>query len=128
MSGITHPQHQGSTPQAPFTRSGRRLRPRLCAGPHKLISIVFNEAFHTVRTRAIRYATRVPLGLVAAHAREKVLCNIASNRCLHTEREKPALTDSFNDTQWKLAIKTGDKNKYVSTGGGFSPRHVKRIN
>ena len=70
----------------------------------------------------------LPLGWSRARAREKVLCNIASNGCLHTEREKPALTDSFNDTQWKLAIKTGDKNKYVSAGGGFSPRRVKRIN
>ena len=52
----------------------------------------------------------LPLGWLRARAREKVLCNIASNGCLHTEREKPALTDSFNDTQWKLAIKTGDKN------------------
>ena len=69
-----------------------------------------------------------PLDWSRARAREKVLCNIASNGCLHTEQEKPALTDSFNDTQWKMAIKTGDKNKYVSAGGGSSPRHVKRIN
>ena len=70
----------------------------------------------------------LPLGWSRACTHEKVLCNIASNGCLHTEREKPALTDSFNDTQWKLAIKTGDKNKYVNAGGGFSSHHVKRIN
>ena len=69
----------------------------------------------------------LPLGWSRARTRDKVLCNIASNGCLHTEREKPALTDSFNDTQWKLVIKTGDKNKYVSAGGSFSPLHVKRI-
>ena len=68
------------------------------------------------------------LGLSRAHTCEKVLCNIASNGCLHTEREKPALTDSFNDTQRKLAIKTGDKNKYATAYGGFSLRHVKRSN
>ena len=80
------------------------------------------------RLRADDMQRGLPLGWPRARALEKVLCNIASNGCLHTERAKPALTDSFNDTQWKLAIKTGDKNKYVNAGGGFSPCHVKRIN
>ena len=80
------------------------------------------------RKRAGDMQRGLPLCWSRARACEKVLCNIASNGSLHTEREKPALTDSFNDTQWKLAIKTGDKNKYVSAGGGFSPCHVKRIN
>ena len=81
--------------KAPFTRHGWCPRPRLYrvhthlkgffshgAGPRKLIAIVSNGAFHTVRARA-------PFWLVK-HPRlcKKVLWDIAFNAHLHPHRVK----------------------------------------
>ena len=104
----------GSRALGPFHTE--RATPALMRGPAQTNFYCFQrslshgaDAGHRPRTGDMQ--RELPLGWSRARAREKVLCNIASNGCLHTEREKPALTDSFNDTQWKLAIKTGDKNK-----------------
>ena len=98
----------------PFHTERAPPAPALMRGPSQTNFYCFQRSLsHGAdpghRPRAGDMQRGLPLGWSWARAREKVLCNIASNGCLHTEREKPALADSFNDTQWKLVIKTGDE-------------------